>query len=184
MVCFVCHSFGICNPTMPDGLCHPYILDESFPVSGVSGGRVLSKCRVYYFIQYNILTFDKNSCMQTSVDPDEMLRSTASDLGLNCLPRSHLSHIIRKPVYAIYANNNNADQLAHPGSLISAFVFRCLDSIPLVSISKIASLYLTSVAAQAGLSLPWSQTLKTGFLVTWFIYGTPVIYGLSCKRSV
>ena len=120
--------------------------------------------------------------MQTSVDPDEMLRSTASDLGLNCLPRSHLSHIIRKPVYAIYANNNDADQLVHPRSLISAFVFRCLDSIPLVSISKIAS--LTSVAAQAGLSLPWSQTLKTGFLVTWFIYGTLVIYGLSCKRSV
>ena len=65
-----------------------------------------------------------------------------------------------------YANNKGADQ---PG-LISAFVVCCLDRIiPLVSISEISSLYLASVAAQASLSLPWSQTPKTGFLVTWLI---------------
>ena len=58
----------------------------------------------------------------------------------------------------------------HLRSLISAFVVRCLDStIPLVSISEIPSLYLASVAAQAGLWLTWSQTQKTGFLVTWLI---------------
>ena len=70
-----------------------------------------------------------------------------------------------------YANEKGADQPAHPSSLISTFIVRCLDSIiPLVSISKIPSLYLVSVAAQAGLSLPWSQTPKTGFLVTWLNY--------------
>ena len=57
---------------------------------------------------------------------------------------------------------------------MSAFVVRCLDSrIPLVSISEISSHYLASVAAQAGLCLTWSQTPKTGFLVTglvWFIH--------------
>ena len=37
--------------------------------------------------------------------------------------------------------------------------------MPIVSISKIASLLLVSVAEQAGLSLTWSQTPKTGFLV-------------------
>ena len=64
-----------------------------------------------------------------------------------------------------YANNKGADQPRHPHSLISAFVVRCLDSIiPLVSISEVSSLYLASAAAQAGLSLPWSQTRKTGFL--------------------
>ena len=53
-----------------------------------------------------------------------------------------------------YANNKGADQPAHPRSLNSNFVVRCLDSImSLVSISKIASLYLASVAEQAGLSL-------------------------------
>ena len=53
-------------------------------------------------------------------------------------------------------------------SLISAFFVRCPDSIkPLFYKSKISSLYLASVAAQAGLSLPWSQTPKTGFLVMW-----------------
>ena len=31
------------------------------------------------------------------------------------------------------ANNKGADQPAHPGSLISTFVVRCLDSISLVS---------------------------------------------------
>ena len=51
-----------------------------------------------------------------------------------------------------YANNKGADQPAHLRRLISAFVVRCLDSIiPLVSISEISSLYLASVAAQAGL---------------------------------
>ena len=36
---------------------------------------------------------------------------------------------MRKPVNAIYANNKDADQPAHPRSLISAFVVRCPDSI-------------------------------------------------------
>ena len=36
-----------------------------------------------------------------------------------------------------YANNKGADQPAHPRSLISAFVVRCL--VPLVSISEISS---------------------------------------------
>ena len=54
---------------------------------------------------------------------------------------------MRKPVIP-YANNKGADQPAHPRSLISAFVVRCLDSIlPLVSISEISSLCLASVAA-------------------------------------
>ena len=66
-----------------------------------------------------------------------------------------------------YANNKGANQPAHPHSLINTFDFRCLDSIiPLVSMSKILSLCLASVAAQAGLSPTWSQTPKTGFLMT------------------
>ena len=74
-----------------------------------------------------------------------------------------MSHVLRKPVLP-YANNKGADQPAHPRSLIGAFVVRCLDSIiPLVSISDISSLNLAFVSAQAGLSLPWSETPKTGF---------------------
>ena len=73
-------------------------------------------------------------------------------------------------MFMLYANNKGADQPAHPRSLISPFVVRCLDSIiSLVSISEISSLYLASVAAQAGLCLTWSQTPKTGFLVTRLI---------------
>ena len=55
-----------------------------------------------------------------------------------------------------YANNKGADQPAHPRSLISAFVVRCLDSVvSLVSVTKISSLMLASVAEQASLSLAW-----------------------------
>ena len=69
-----------------------------------------------------------------------------------------------------YANNKGAVQPAHLRSLISPIVVRCLDSIiPLVSISKLSSLYLASVDAQAGLCLTWLQTPNTGFLVTRLI---------------
>ena len=69
-----------------------------------------------------------------------------------------------------YANKKGADQPAHPHSLIIAFVVRCLDSISRVSISDISCLYLASVAEQVGLSVTWSQTLKTGFLVMRLIF--------------
>ena len=96
----------------------------------------------------------------------------------------HLSQVMRKPVLP-YANNKGADQPAHPRSLISAFVARCLDStIPLVSISEISSLYLASVATQASLSLTWSQTPTTGFLVTRPILGRKTLVSRiqECKK--
>ena len=63
-----------------------------------------------------------------------------------------------------YANNKDADRPAHPHSLISTFIVRCLDSIiSLVSISEISRLWLASVAEQVSLSLTWSQTSKDRF---------------------
>ena len=76
-----------------------------------------------------------------------------------------MSHIMRKPFYAVCEQQRCR----------SAFVVHCQDSIILlVSISEIWSLYLASVTAQAGLSLTWSQTLKTGFLMTWLKYLIPL----------
>ena len=70
-----------------------------------------------------------------------------------------------------YANNKGADQPAYLRSLIRAFFVHCLDSIiPLDSISKISSPYLSSVAAQAGLCLTWSKTPNTGFLMARLIF--------------
>ena len=78
-----------------------------------------------------------------------------------------MSQVMRKPVMP-YAKNKGADQPAHLHTLISVFAVGLLDSIiPLVSTSEISS--LASVAAQAGLNLPWSQTPKTGFLVMWLV---------------
>ena len=63
-----------------------------------------------------------------------------------------------------YANNQGADQPAHPRSLISAFVVRCLASIISIdSIAEISRLMLASVAGQAGLSLNWSETPEDTF---------------------
>ena len=42
-------------------------------------------------------------------------------------------------MFMLYANNKVADQPAHPRSLISAFVFHCLDSIiALLAIAEIS----------------------------------------------
>ena len=63
-----------------------------------------------------------------------------------------------------FANNKGADQPAHPRSLISVFVVRCLDSVmSLVSVTKISSLMLASVAEQTNLSLTWSETPEDTF---------------------
>ena len=63
-----------------------------------------------------------------------------------------------------YANNKGADQPAHPRSLISAVVVRCLDSVmSLVSVTKISSLMLASIAEQASLNLIWSETPEDTF---------------------
>ena len=60
---------------------------------------------------------------------------------------------MRKPVFAI-CKQKGADQPAHPHSLNSTCIVRCLDSIiSLVSVSEISRLLLASVAEQAGLSL-------------------------------
>ena len=63
-----------------------------------------------------------------------------------------------------YANSKGADQPAHPCSLISAFVLCYLDSVmSLVSVTKISSLMLASVAEQASLSLTLSETPEDTF---------------------
>ena len=66
-----------------------------------------------------------------------------------------------------YANNKGADQPAHPRSQTCAFVVRYLDSVmcvmSLVSVTKISSLMLASVAEQGNLSLAWSETPEDTF---------------------
>ena len=92
------------------------------------------------------------------------------NLGLNLLYRLYLcerkahepGH--EKMCLMSYAHNKGANQSAHPRSLISAFVVRCLDSmLSLDSIAEISRLYLAFVAAQAGLCLAWSETPEYTF---------------------
>ena len=68
---------------------------------------------------------------------------------------------MRKSVYAICEQQRRRFP-AHSRSLFSAFIVRWLDNvIPLVSKSEISSFYQASVTAQAGLSVPLSETPKT-----------------------
>ena len=70
----------------------------------------------------------------------------------------HMSRAMRKCV--LFHMRTTKAQI----SLISAFVVRCLDSVmSLVSVTKISSLMLASVAEQAGLSLTWSETSEDTF---------------------
>ena len=84
-----------------------------------------------------------------------------------------MSPLLTKPAYVIwatswvylfmpYANNKSADQPAHPRSLISTFIVRSLDS-------DISSFYIGNLASVPSFSLIWSQTPKTGFLMTRLI---------------
>ena len=81
----------------------------------------------------------------------------------------YMSHIMRKNVLALCEQRRCRSACASAQS-DQRLCFHCLDSvILLVSISEISSLYLTAVAAQAGLCLLCSQTPKTGFLMTRLI---------------
>ena len=65
-----------------------------------------------------------------------------------------------------FANNKGADQPAHP-RLISTFVIHLLESITLrLATSEIWICYLVFGAEETGLSLTFSETSKTGLLVT------------------
>ena len=67
--------------------------------------------------------------------------------------------------------NKGADQLAHLRSLISAFAIHKLNSIVFkLAPSEISLFYLVSVAEKAGFGMILSETLKTGFVASMFIY--------------
>ena len=86
------------NPNLSNGLSYPYQLDESiFHSRGVWCTFLFLSCFWWKFMWAN------------SVDPDQMLRSAASDLGLHCLPMSqkwdarliwvNMRHIMRESVF-------------------------------------------------------------------------------------
>ena len=78
---------------------------------------------------------------------------------------------MRKPAFCI-CENKDADQLYGNRTADQCLCFHYTDStIPLLPKSEISRLYLSSVAPQAGLCWTWSETPKTGFLVSGsFLY--------------
>ena len=73
---------------------------------------------------------------------------------------------MRKPDFCI-CENKDADQLRGNREADQRLCFRYTDStIPLLLKSKISSLKPSSVTVQPGLCQTWSETPKTGFLIT------------------
>ena len=59
----------------------------------------------------------------------------------------------------LHANHKGADQPAHPHSLVSAFVVRCVESLLIkLAACTISIFLLVAVAERVGLSFKWSQT--------------------------
>ena len=89
---------------------------------------------------------------------------------------------MRKNLSLGFANNKGADQPVRVRRLISTFVIRFLERM----ISKLATagensiFWLVSVAEQAGLSLPLSETLKTGFLASQLLFVGLVVNLIQC----
>ena len=66
----------------------------------------------------------------------------------------------------LHVNNKRAGQPAHPRSLISAIVISFLEGIIVyLATWEISIFSRVSVAEQNGLSINWSKSLETGFLV-------------------
>ena len=69
-----------------------------------------------------------------------------------------------------YLNNKDADETAHLCSLISAFVVHHPDSIiPIVAVSQITSVLLSSVSEQVVCILHGHNPPKAGFLMAGLI---------------
>ena len=80
-----------------------------------------------------------------------------------------MSHAMRKPVHAICEQRHRSACTSAQSD--QCLCFHCLDSIiPLLAIAEISRPYIVSSAKQVGLSLNWSQTPKTGFLMKRLIY--------------
>ena len=99
-----------------------------------------------------------------------------------------MSHVTRKHVYVICEQQRRRSACtcgvwsAHPRSLISAFVVRCLDSrIPLVSISEVPILKLASEVEQTGFS--W-RGLNVSLLFLWSSIITLAWLRKSCSNIV
>ena len=73
---------------------------------------------------------------------------------------------MRKSAFCI-CENKDADQLRGNREADQGLCFRYIASkIPLLPKYKILSLWPSSVAVQPGLCPTWSETPKTGFLIT------------------
>ena len=84
--------------------------------------------------------------------------------------------LMRKPAFCL-CEKKDADQLCGNREADQCLCFHYTDStIPLLPKSEISSLQPSSVAVQPGLCQTWSETRKTGFLITKINYHFHIVY--------
>ena len=82
------------------------------------------------------------------------------------------SHIMRKTFFFCICENKGANQLRDNPAADQCLCFRYIDStVSFLPRSEISSLYPSSAAVKPGLCPIWTETPKTGFLMTWLKHG-------------
>ena len=92
-----------------------------------------------------------------------------------CLIRDDMSHNMTKPVFKGLPITKAQTSLRIGVDWSAPFIIRLLEITCIISklaTSKFSSFKLVSVAEQTGLSLPFSETPKTGFVATRPIWGS------------
>ena len=89
----------------------------------------ISQWQLYQLLNPSLVNPDISS-LENSVDPNQLASDEGIRTGSTLLSTLLLNgHQREKSGLRGFANNKGADQPAHPRSLISAFVIRCLESI-------------------------------------------------------
>ena len=119
---------------------------------------------IHHYVDYRFQTDIEWLCVRSAF---KFAALTFYHAALTYVISKHeMSPVMRKPIYAICKQQKTRSACTSAQFDKRLFV-RCLDSIiPLVSISRISSLYLASVAVQAGWVYPGRKPRRQVFLVT------------------
>ena len=158
-----------------------------FRAKGKDGTRLLAygmagRCTLYCHGNRTLWEFSGKFKVSMSFEPRHEkicfwhMQTTKAQISLHnhpILSDQHFLFAVYIVKYLYLLKPKFQDLCIHP--VWSALFVGCLGgTIPILATAKISRLYLASVAEQAGLSLTWLQTLKTGFLV-WRLF---------CKATV
>ena len=128
-------------------------------------GSVLQSINPAYHLPSR-LDQNSNPWLTSTSSSNDLMDHTGKDVGITLY---HMSLVVRKPAFCL-CENKDADQLRGNREADQRLCFRYTDStIPLLPKDEISSFKPSCVIVQPGLCRTWSETPKTGFLMTRLI---------------